>query len=426
MGKRTGPNCAGLLSLDLWGRVLSLAAPRSADDKRLGSFSPPQCFRDQAAFYQLRLVCKTFNQAFLDYPHLSRGLVVTPPLRDRTSLLRWLQRHHGSVRSFADYVGSPTVEFVLKALLQAPSALRTLFMYQCDPKGLTCLQGWGNLTTLAIVDPLDELNLSTLNILRLETISLHAGSYRCIHLPEHLSSLTLDGATLVCQPEGACLTSVKKLRVSFDSQLEGVHPNWVLGCCALEGLTCLESRIVVGRDAQSPADLCCTIPAQLPAEISALTNLASLRIAVATNPVMHISCFYGLHSLQDLNVYARGAHLFATDGLHALSRLTSLTLSAHDYLDGVSIVLDTCWDDLKLLKVLKIDCNSFDFCPSLFGLVSLPSLRFVSIDSSLPCEPQEVGIFAALTGLLAQNSNIGFRMNDASIQDIRAEYADEC
>lgn len=194
MGKRTEPNCDALLSLDLWGRVLAFAAPRSADDKRLGSLSPPPRFRDQAAFYQLRLRCKTFNQAFLDYPHLCRALVLTHPPRSRNSLLRWLQRHHGSVRSFAGYVGSPTVELVLKALLQTPSALRTLFLYQCDPKGLTSLQGWGNLknlTTLDIVDPLDQLDLSMLNILRLETMELHAGSYRCIHLPEHLSSLTL-------------------------------------------------------------------------------------------------------------------------------------------------------------------------------------------------------------------------------------------
>ena len=317
------------------------------------------------------------------------------------------------------------MELVLKALLQTPSALRTLLLKQCDPKGVTRLQGWENLISLEIDAPLDDLNLSMLSILRLETMELSNGSYRCLHLPEHLSSLSLNGATLVCQPEGACLTSVKELEL-FGSDLIGVHPTGVLGCSALEALTCWDSQIMVDGDIHSPTDLRCISPVQLPAEMSALTNLASLDIKVAADSAVHISCLYGLYSLQHLSVHAQGSPLFAMNGLHALTRLTSLTLLAFDELNGVRLVLDTCWDDLKLLKALEIGCDTLDFRPSLFGIVDLPSLRFVNVYSSLPSEAKAVEIFAALTGLLAQNSNIEFQMNDATIQDIRAQYADKC
>ena len=414
------PDYASLLSRDLWGRILSFAVAGVADESDLGLLSPGYCFKQQAAFHNLRLVCKAFNQAFLDYPHLSRGLVLKSPLGSHNSLMTWLQRHHGSVQTFAGFVESPDVELVLKTLLQRPSALRTVFLQQCNPTGLASLQGWENLTTLEIAVPNDELNLSVLGLTQINTMVLRNGDYRCLHLPEHLSSLTLSGAILVCQPEDACLTSLKKLKLS-DSRLQGVHSRGVLGCCSLEGLTCLESLIVHDdAAASSPTDLCCIPPVQVPAEMSVLPNLASLDITIATDSTVHVSFFYGFHSLQDLSVHARGASLHAKNGLHALTRLTSLTLLASDPYNSVEIILDTRWYDLK---VLEISCDRFFFLPSLLSLVDLPSLRSVSIVSSLPSDAYGVEVFAALTGLLAKAPNTEFRMNGRNIEQMRRKFS---
>ena len=353
MGVRSAPDYASLLSRDLWGRVLSFAVAGVADGSDMAFFSSRQWSKEQAAYFKLRLVCKAFNQAFLDYPQLSRGLILRRPVRSRNSLTTWLQRHHGSVQTFAGFAGSPTVELVLKALLQRPSASRTVFLWQCNPKALARLQGWENLTYLEIAEPYDQLNLSMLSIPQLKIMVLRSGYYHCWHLPEHLSSLTLAGAILFCQPENACLTSLKKLKLS-DSRLQGVHSRGVLGCCFLEGLTCLDSLIVYNDDTASlPTDLCCTAPTKLPAEMSALTNLASLDVTIATDSTAHVSCFYGLHSLQDLSVHARNAPLHANNGLHALTRLTSLTLLASDRYNRADIVLNTCWYDLNLLHKLR-------------------------------------------------------------------------
>ena len=419
MGMRAEPDCASLLSLDLWSRVLSFVVAGVADESDIGLLSPVQCCKDQAAYYKLRLVCKTFNQAFLDYPHLSRGLALKRPLRSHNSLMTWLQRHHGSVQTFAGFVGSPTVESVLRALLQRPSALRTVFLQQCTPNKLASLQGWENVTALEVAVPDHELNLSMLSTPRLETMVLRNGNYCCSQLPEHLSSLSLSRATLVCQSEDACLTSLKKLKLS-DSQLQGVHSRGVLGCPALEGLTCLESLIVFD---EWHTDFCCTAPLQLPAEMCALTNLASLDITVATDSTVNVGCFYGFHSLQDLSVHASGAALHANNGLHALTRLTSLTLLASGQYNSIDIVLNTCWYDLKLLQVLEISCNNFAFYPSLLGLVDLPSLRIVSIVSGLPSDAYGVEVFAALTGLLAKAPNTEFLMNGANVEQMKVKFS---
>lgn len=103
-------------------------------------FSPPGSVREQAAIYNSRLCCKAFNQAFLDYPHLSHGLVLKRPLRSLNSLTAWLQRHHGSVHAFAGFVGSPTVELHLDTLSQRPSTLRTaLQLIQAALQGMLFL-----------------------------------------------------------------------------------------------------------------------------------------------------------------------------------------------------------------------------------------------------------------------------------------------
>lgn len=424
---RTAPNHAGPLTLDLWGRVLSFAVASVADESNMGVLPPSLCFKEQAEFYRLRLVCKAFNQAFLDYPHLSRGLILQHPLGSISSLMAWLQRYHGSVQTFAGFE-SPIVEVVLFSLLRRPSALRTVFLQPCKLPGcrldLRCLQGCETLTTLEIAVLVDDiLDLSKLSIPHLQTMVLQNGYYHSAQLPEKLSSLTLAEATLVCQPADACATALKKLKLS-DSRLEGLHTRGVVGCCALEGLTCLESLIVTNlNDAASDAtDLCCTWPVQLPAKISALTNLTSLDVTVSTSSGLRLDAFYGCRSLHDLSVHSCGAQMLVSNGLQALTRLTSLTLLASDRHNKKSICLHTDWDGMVSLQVLDISCGVFDFYPSLVGLVGLPSLRAVNIVNSFPLDEMSAEVFAALIGLLAKESNAEFRINGRNAQQIRSRH----
>ena len=411
MSVQVAPDNASILNLDLWSRVLSLVQAdvlRAAETHEMYLVSEG-CYIQQALFYRLRMVCKAFNEAFLTFPQLCRSLILNRPIRSVRGLMTWLKRHHGSVQKFAGFAESPTEQMILSALSQRPSVLRRLYLQQCSWMSLACLKGSESLTSLELAAPMGKLDLSQLRLPHLQRLVLQNGFYYSPCLPEHFSSLTLSAATLVCQLNETCATSLKKLKLSDKSRLQGLHSRGVVGCSALEGMTCLESLLVtnLNQAASTTTDLCCTGPVQLPAEMSALTKLLSLEVVMATMDAQLIDPLYGLGSLQSLNVHTRGADSHVTRGLQALTCLTSLTLHAGGYHNGWSLFLDTNWDGMKQLQVLDISCTGLDCTPSLLGLANIPSLRSVNISNTFR-HGSSSAVLGNLISLLRRQTNVEY------------------
>ncbi len=416
---------ASELSNELWAKVLSLTVSGVADESDMRFLSPKLCLSEQARFYRLRLVCKRFNDVFVEYPHLCRGVVLKEQYLDSldtlrlASLVAWLLRYCGLVRTLAAY-GGTTLSGILATMADQPSTLQTVLAQRCNNLAVQQLSRFDQLTTLELVTPMTNmLNVSPLqHSSSLQRLVMQNGSFNAQMLPPHLTSLHLAGSELTSARDCSCVTSLRKLKLS-DSKLYGIHRQGLPACVALEGLTCLEGCISADAAYRSQSLMFANDVSdfQLPVGLSALTCLASLDATVATDQTLELLPFYQLTSLQDLSVHVRGADMIVNQGLSALSRLTSLTLLVSSEASDVEIIFGTDWTGMQL-QVLDISCDLLNFGYRMLGLIKLPHLRQVNFVSGRPHNDYCVSMFAALVHGLATKSRVHLRMNGTSTSRI--------
>ena len=214
-------DCAKVLSLELWHHILSFLVGGVANESDMRFLLGKKCLKEQSAFYRLRLVCKTFNDVFLQYPHLCRGAIISRSDQRLSSFLLWLQRFHGSVETYADYTGC---DECVDAIVQQPSRLTSvLFGHAVQQSTVKVLARSQTLRVLELVAPVFRLDINDLHVLSsLDTLTLHSGEFAARQLPEHLTSLNMASAVLATRT-CACVSSIRRLRLS-DSILQGVHP----------------------------------------------------------------------------------------------------------------------------------------------------------------------------------------------------------
>ena len=384
-------------------------------------------FSQQASFYRLRLVCKRFNDVFLEYPDLCQDLVYRQQQADtlNPSLVVWLKRYHTSVQTLTAYCSNSALLHLLDMLASSENRLQSVLVQNYLGGPLPSFAPFAHLTTLEVSAPEDGyLDLSTLQLsTSLQTLVMQDGVFETASLPPNLTNLYLADCDVKSYQGCSCVTSLARLKL-LNSLLRGLHHQGVLACHALEGLTCLQS-FVSAMDRNLDLSFGYE-PFRMPLGLSALTSLRCFDATIATTTTLTLDAFYELTSLQDLKVHVCGASLWANSGMSQLSMLTSLTLLASGGKKDVGVQLSVEWLGMQALQVLDITCDCFSFGRDILGLVSLKSLRQVNIVSGRPNDNKSAAFFAALVHGFAQHPCAQLRMNGLPVGQVLADGLQYC
>ena len=386
-------------SIDLWANVLSKAVGGVADKSDLRFLSARGTFAQQASFYRLRLVCKRFNQVFLEYPHLSRGLILTKqggdPLSSNPSLLGWLKRFGGSVQTLALCHGDQGACDVLALLASSSTALRSVLAQAFKQVAMSHLAACKHLVALELVAPAspEPLQLDLLQELSsLETLVLQNGNFTAEALPCNLSCLQLTEAAFEIDQLGSARSSLKRLKLSASTWWVLLE---VLILDALEDFTCLESDV----KGEGKSYLLTSIEHVFSISTRHLRQWACLKYLDMTAAAAHhcpLSTLYPLVNLQDLSVHSRGGSLHVSQGLSMMSQLTSLTLLASSEDASAFIYLYTDWSGLHALQLLHVSCDEFVADSRILTMLQLQELQRVSFSNGSPHGDTTTRYFAAL------------------------------
>ncbi len=330
-GKHPAQDRAVQLSAEVWARVLLYqqggVAELQATSRhrntagRLMMLEPSSLFSSQAGHLRLRLVCKKFNNIFKDHGELSQGLTLHAdfPTQMLANLVVWMRFHSSSVKTFAAYCGQPCLEVVLASFLGTIVNLRHALLKGFCTSAVELLSQLPSVTTCELVRPCATIgDLSPLQALpHLQKLVLIDGMFDSMHLPLHLTHLTLEHASL---DAGSCCTSLKELHL-FSSHLSGLGASGIAAFLELETLSCRASSI--GAAIASEHFECSKFSFfHLPSSLSALASLQDLAVELGRGPVpgllLDLSVFSSLSSLRRLWVLSNLASLDVTAGLTAL------------------------------------------------------------------------------------------------------------
>ncbi len=205
------------LSLDIWAQILSLLGSGVAEETDLITLSTKYTFSQQASFYRLRLVCKRFNDVFLEYPDLCRRLVFRQQQADtlNPSLVAWLKRYHTSVQTLAAYCGKSSLIQLLDRLASNNNRLQSVLVQRYLGGSLLSLAPFAHLTALEAVAPRDGfLDLSILRLSNsLQTLVIQDGMFETGSLPPNLTNLYLADSDVESYQDCSCVTSLTRLKL---------------------------------------------------------------------------------------------------------------------------------------------------------------------------------------------------------------------
>lgn len=246
------------------------------------------------------------------------------------------------------------------------------------------------------------LSLSALSSLCcLQALTLGEGRYKDLNPLRHLTKLRLDlFADVDCSGPCKFLDTLRHLHV-YQGQLQ----NFVggLGACPnLKHLGCEYGRIA-GQAAQELLDTSCgTI--HVPAAMSSLTSLTSLKLAVGDCEIVHddarveLGFVTHLTNLQNLDLFIYcNRQSTVPAGLSALGKLTRLSFySAGDK----HTQLDVDWQQLVSLHAVVLGGNC-KFDHRLLRLAKAPALSVAGFDL-VPADSQSAQYHGALAGMFAK------------------------
>ncbi len=181
---------SGVLSDEIWIKILSHLLPWNTDCLGLQSRSVKSLAEQIGEVFNLRRVCSRFNKIFLLTPAFSRGIalkwrcaqhpICTP------SLLAWLQRYSCNVETLVVECCPPALEMVFGALV-LQQRLTSLALGRFSKSEFQMVTLFTSLTELAMRDPgsrylvVDISPLQHLSVL--QKLSLLDGEYCSIALP---------------------------------------------------------------------------------------------------------------------------------------------------------------------------------------------------------------------------------------------------
>jgi len=413
--------------VELWAQILSLLGSGVAEEIDLSNLSTKYTLGQQSSFHRLRLVCKRFNDVFLEYPDICRHLVFRQQQADtlNPNLVAWLKRYHTSVQTLTAYCCNSALIHLLDMLASNEYWLQSVLVQNHFRSSLPSFAPFAHLTTLEVVSPRDSfLDLSTLQLSNsLRTLVVQDGTFTTGSLPPNLTNLYVADSDVESYQHCSCVTSLMQLKL-WNSTLCGLHQHGVLACHALEGLTCLESYVSAVHVSQ---ELCFNINVfRMPLGLSALTSLRCFDAKIASTSTLTLNVFCELTSLQDLKIHVRGGSLWANTGMSQLSVLTSLSLLASAGRKDVGVQIFMEWLGMQALQVLNITCDYFSFGRDILGLVNLKRLRQVNIVSGRPNDNKTAAFFAALVHGVAQHPCAQLCMNGLPVGQVLADGLQYC
>ena len=417
-------NVVNMLSDELWFKILSYLYPGDRHETHFWSLAI--LAKDQREFYLLRRVCSKFNQLFLDYPMLSRCLVLEwrQPSRPvhAPGLLAWLRRFSCSVKHLKLKGGAAAVHMVFGALVTQPQHLRSLELGKVDRSDLQLASLFTSLTRLALSEsnPHYSFKINALQAMPyLQEIWLHVGEFCIPRLPSGLLALQLEEAHLQLTNSANCIAPLKQLRMRH-SHFTTYDSRGLLAYTTLEELH-LHYGSISGDYASNSARFGAfrNRPFSCP-DLSPLKCLMTLYVEVGgsmIDSVIDWRCLYCLPALQALTLHSTAQDLEVTENLTMLGTLTSLRLiGAACPVTHMSIVvyvaIDVDWCAMPYLQSLYIESDVLSLGPQLSSLIAAPALRYVNIVDSRRVSAQAPYRLAALvSSTVVQRPDVTFVLN---------------
>ena len=391
------------LSPDLWARIFDLIGSGCDDGDPFGD-EESLSMSTFAQRCQLRLVSRTFNQVFEQWPDLSKHVLVDKKAARQQqrlkSLVAWVQIHAKTIESLKFLVGSSSgqsaVLEALQTLQNAHSALSTVlarctFVRETKVVNLAPLQALPNLQTLALEDLVKHLVKD--KVVDGNSFS-KSQAFVGLHLLARLTSLHLLEVIVDSRqnPPVKCLSTLRHLDL-LGSEIYGMHSSGLLACEALQVLSCDICRV----DAAEQAAFLFDEEIQVPAAMTQLTQLTKLRLIWAwahesqhpanmrhRHKPVELKWVSQLSNLQDLTLLASGP-AWLHQKLTRLSRLTALHI-AGDHRNEVASpewTLTVTWSEFRALQTLTVAHARIVIwgADRLLSLVQVASLRRVTFEA---------------------------------------------
>ena len=398
------------LTLDLWAKVFAHLEEILEDDYL------PQA--SQVPMYQLNLVCKQFRQTFTSHSGLVRQRVcLSRSFSDRLlpSLVAWLQKNQGSVRTVITKCNGSMVEVVLAELQSSQPSIEWMDVYGISPSLLTAFSSLNRCELRNTQGSI--LDLEPLGCLPKLTHLGLTGQFRKLHYVTGLTRLECASNHAVSQ---GIISDVREFAPTLqhlkvaDCVLLGVHALGLSACTALTRLV-LHNPCLMLNNAEAYIDkdlsLCLS-------SLGLLEQLHSMFLGSSEEAIASLSWVSTLTSLRELSLYMRSCNNNSpAEPASWLTNLTHLEIVAAASLDAKPVLsLDVGWDKLQALQILSI--NSFRLQlgagPGVSGLLKLPQLRELCFYGSTVDESHS-DCFAALMYNLARlrpQVSVSFRSGD--------------
>lgn len=362
------------MSDEVWCTILSCLKPQLEDthDYRRHRLET----HNQSWFLSLQSVCKKFYRVFESNPQLCSNLRLDKQRRSWhfVQLLNWSRRHIPSITCLAATCGSPCLDTAYVELpnghtLSLLAAFRNLtHCILFRPRALT-----GGSSQVLSQAPLEDLpSLTILKVIEAGVTDIEALA--------HLTALDLKRSRISCRHNFRSVTSLSRLHLDHATILQ-FHDRGVLACTRLLSLTCQEAFV-------EAVDVpCCLIVKSddhlmLPHSLVELTALTRLTLCGAVMPQQQSSLKWvsQLTSLQDFVYNLPFEHVKLSEGVAALTRLTSLHVWGYEVPDQVlpQLAIDIDWAPFHLLKCAVFG-GVIEFSAKLKDLAALRTLELLSV-----------------------------------------------
>ncbi len=395
------------LASDLWARIFSCLEDPNECLGYVNLEQQEQEEAEHAAFFELRLVCKAFNQIFADYhPCLTRSLTLRWSLAHShvPSLMSWLHDCMALKRLImlcpADFT-----EIVL-AKLSFSVAPEIVQILRAGPMAVQLLSAFNSLKMchLESTEQHDDLSLSALQSLcSLASLRLYHGTFFDVPVASSLTALHLEFAT-VTAAEGSDCSGLCDLKVC-NSNLLGLHTHGLLGCVSLQELTCWDCSISAASSLDN-FEVHDNVQCSVLADMLQLKKLYLTVGAPRTGQSMpDFDWTYCIKSLRSLT-YNFQADAVVTQQLSMLSNLTQLdigNISGNIFLDDRCVELAVDWSLLSKLQKLSMQNCAFKFDKQILGLSKVQSLRLLAVDNIVCRDSLTVNCLVWLVSSLNKN-----------------------
>ncbi len=332
-------------------------------------------------YHMLRLVCKHFNNLFVQHSELSRHILLRPnyPSSCLPSLLGHL---HRCGRSTLTMDLMCTDADVLSCVLQQRLQLQAVSLNVVSQATVALLSGLYSLQCCELTSPKMDICLEpTSGLPALKSLKLSGGNFTSLQSFAHLTNLEVSQATASANGIDKCHFSSKLQNLVVNNGLllskdvEGLS-----GCRNLQVLTIHGHSCITSESAEDTFSLL-RYPCHVPPRIAKLSALTELALDIMLNArAAHYPWLYQLTGLQSLQLQLFGdVTMYIGTELAALTNLRTLYVSLNE--DDGLVYIDVKWQLMHALQhvTLRGSVGLSPFLAFMSDLVSAPNLQSLSL-----------------------------------------------